>query len=68
MGPAQPFHAGPLCWRRSVRGVDGTLTLADGTVRHLDDKFLLVPLERALRAMSWGLVTLATGLALARLT
>ena len=54
--------------RRSVRGVDGTLTLADGTVRHLDDKFLLVPLERALRAMSWGLVTLATGLALARLT
>jgi len=54
--------------RRSVRGVDGTLTLADGTVRPLDDKFLLVPLERALRAMSWGLVTVATGLALARLT
>jgi hypothetical protein len=54
--------------RRSVRGVDGTLTLADGTVRHLDDTFLLVPLERALRAMSWGLVTVATGLALARLT
>jgi hypothetical protein len=51
-----------------VRGVDGTLTLADGTVRPLDDKFLLVPLERALRAMSWGLVTVATGLALARLT
>jgi hypothetical protein len=37
-------------------------------VRHLDDKFLLAPLEHALRAMSWGLVTLATGLALARLT
>jgi hypothetical protein len=54
--------------RRSVRGVDGTLTLADGTVRAIDDRFLLVPLERALRAMSWGLVTLATGLALARLT
>jgi hypothetical protein len=54
--------------RRSVRGVDGTLTLADGTVRHLDDKFLLAPLERALRAMSWGLVTLAAGLAVARLT
>jgi hypothetical protein len=54
--------------RRTVRGVDGTLTLADGTVRQLDDKFLLAPLERALRAMSWGLVTLAAGLAVARLT
>ncbi len=54
--------------RRSVRGVDGTLTLADGTVRHLDDTFLLAPLERALRAMSWGLVTVAAGLAVARLT
>jgi hypothetical protein len=54
--------------RRSVRGVDGTLTLEDGTVRHLDDKFLLAPLERALRAMSWGLVTLAAGLAVGRLT
>jgi hypothetical protein len=54
--------------RRSVRSVDGSLTLADGTVRRLDDRLLLAPLERALRAMSWGLVTLATGLALARLT
>ena len=54
--------------RRSVRGVDGTLTLADGTVRHLDDSFLLAPLERALRAMSWGLVTVAAGIAVARLT
>jgi hypothetical protein len=54
--------------RRSVRMVEGSLTLSDGTVRHLDDRFLLAPLERALRAMSWGLVTLATGLALARLT
>jgi hypothetical protein len=54
--------------RRSVRRVEGSLTLADGTVRDFDDRFLLAPLERALRAMSWGLVTLATGLALARLT
>jgi hypothetical protein len=53
--------------RRSVRGVEGTLTLADGTVRQLDERFLLVPLERALRAMSWGLVTVAAGLAVARL-
>jgi hypothetical protein len=54
--------------RRSVRGVEGSLTLADGTVRRLDERFLLVPLERALRAMSWGLVTVAAGLAVARLT
>ncbi|HLM97115.1 MAG TPA: hypothetical protein VK283_12420 [Acidimicrobiales bacterium] len=54
--------------RRSVRGVEGSLTLADGSVRPLDERFLLAPLEGALRAMSWGLVTVATGLALARLT
>jgi hypothetical protein len=54
--------------RRSAQGVEGTLTLADGTVRLIDDQFLLAPLERALRAMSWGLVTLAAGLAVARLT
>jgi hypothetical protein len=53
--------------RRSVRSVEGSLTLADGSVRNLDETFLRAPLERALRAMSWGLVTLATGLALARL-
>jgi hypothetical protein len=54
--------------RRSVRGVEGTVTMADGTIRPIDDRFLLAPLERALRAMSWGLVTLAAGLAVARLT
>jgi hypothetical protein len=54
--------------RRSVRTVEGSLTLADGSVRNLDETFLRAPLERALRAMSWGLVTLAAGLALARLT
>lgn len=54
--------------RRSVRGVEGSLTLADGTVRAIDERFLLAPLERALRAMSWGLVTVAAALAVARLT
>ena len=54
--------------RRSVREVEGTLTMADGTVRRLDERFLLAPLEHALRAMSWGMVTVAAGLALARLT
>jgi hypothetical protein len=54
--------------RRTVRAVDGTLTMTDGTVRHLDERFLLAPLERALRAMSWGLVTVAAAVAVARLT
>ncbi len=54
--------------RRSVQRVEGSLTMADGTVRQLDERFLLLPLERALRAMSWGLVMVAAGLALARLT
>jgi len=53
--------------RRSARHVAGVVTLADGTERALDAGALLAPLERALRAMSWGVVTLATGLAVARL-
>jgi hypothetical protein len=52
--------------RRSVR-VQGTVTLADGQVVAVDQVALLAPLEGALRAMSWGLVLLAAGLALARL-
>jgi hypothetical protein len=52
--------------RRSVR-VEGSMTLADGQVVALDQVALLAPLEGALRAMSWGLVLLAAGLALARL-
>jgi hypothetical protein len=53
--------------RRSVQ-VEGNVTLADGQVVALDQVALLAPLEGALRAMSWGLVLLAAGLALARLT
>jgi hypothetical protein len=52
--------------RRSVR-VEGSVTLADGRVVALDQRALLAPLEGALRAMSWGLVLFAAGLALARL-
>jgi hypothetical protein len=54
--------------RRSVHLVDGTVTMADGTVEHLDTGALLLPLERALRATSWGMVALAAGLAVARLS
>lgn len=53
--------------RRTVRAVHGTLTTADGDVA-LDERFLLAPLERALRALSLAVVVTATALALARLT
>jgi hypothetical protein len=53
--------------RRSVQ-VQGSVILADGQAVALDQAALLAPLEGALRAMSWGLVLLAAGLALARLT
>jgi hypothetical protein len=54
--------------RRSTRAVEGSLTLADGTVVPLDEAALLRPLETALRAMSWGMVAVASALAIARLT
>ncbi len=54
--------------RRSTRSVEGSLTLADGTVVQLDERALLAPLETALRMMSWGMVALAAALAVARLT
>jgi len=53
--------------RRQVRAVDATLTMTDGNVRIIDESTLRAPLERALRAMSGGLVALAAALAVARL-
>jgi len=54
--------------RRSVVEVTGTVSFDDGTSRSLDRPALLAPLERALRALSWAVVALAAGLAVARLT
>jgi len=54
--------------RRQVRGVEGSLTLKDGTVQPLDEATLLMPLERALHALSWSTVALAAALVTARLT
>jgi hypothetical protein len=56
-----------LIRRRSV-GVDGSISMKDGTTLSIDDRSLLAPLERALRALSWGMVLLATALAISRLT
>ena len=53
--------------RRQVEHVSGSMTLADGSTRPLDEAVLRAPLEHALRAMSWGLIALAAGLAVARL-
>ena len=41
--------------------------MADGTHEPLDERILLAPMEKALRAMAFGLVVLAAALAVARL-
>ena len=53
--------------RRRSRSVTGTLTLNDGSEVKLDEAALLRPLERALRAFSWGVVALGLGLVASRL-
>ncbi len=53
--------------RRRVTGVEGSLTLDDGTVRSIDSRLILEPLERALRALSWSMVALAIALVVGRL-
>jgi hypothetical protein len=53
--------------RRRSRSVTGTLTLNDGSEVTLDEAALLRPLERALRAFSWGVVALGLGLAASKL-
>jgi hypothetical protein len=53
--------------RRSVQRVEGSFTMADGTHEPLDERVLLAPLEKALRAMALGVVALAAAVAVARL-
>jgi len=53
--------------RRKTRSVTGAVTLSDGSQMLLDEATLLRPLERALRAFSWGVVALAIGLLSAKL-
>jgi hypothetical protein len=53
--------------RRTVESVEGTVVFSDGQTRRIDQGFLIRPLERALSAMSWSIVLLAAGLAVARL-
>jgi hypothetical protein len=44
------------------------VTYDDGTVEPLEVRGMLSPLERALRAMSWGMVALAAAMAVSRFT
>jgi hypothetical protein len=53
--------------RRRAAAVEGHVTLGDGSVIPLTSRTLLAPLERALQAMSWGIVLVAAGLAVTRL-
>ena len=53
--------------RRRTDRVSGTIALSDGELVAVSRAFLLAPLERALRAMSWAVVLTAAALASARL-
>lgn len=53
--------------RRRTRQVTGTVTFVDGSSHRIDEDVLLRPLEGALRSLSWGMVALAVGMAVARL-
>jgi hypothetical protein len=52
--------------RRKVVAIDGQMTLRDGTTVPIDRQMLLGPSERALRCVSWGMITLAASLVLVR--
>lgn len=52
--------------RRRTVSVQGEHVRTDGTARQISRESLLVPLERALMALSWATCLLGTGLVLAR--
>ena len=53
--------------RRRSRSVSGEVVMSDGSQVPLDRPTLLRPLERALSALSWGVVALSLGLVASRL-
>jgi hypothetical protein len=53
--------------RRRSATVEGTMTMRDGSTLVIDRRSLLLPLERALLSLSWGMVFLATAFAIARM-
>jgi hypothetical protein len=53
--------------RRRVAHVDGVARMRDGTATAIDARWVLAPIEQALRATSWGMIALAIALSAARL-
>jgi hypothetical protein len=53
--------------RRRSATVEGSMSLRDGSTLAIDKRSLLLPLERALLSLSWGMVFLATAFAIARM-
>ncbi len=54
--------------RRRVTNIVGHVSLRDGGALSIDQRMLLAPLEASLRAMSWAVMLLAAGFAVARFT
>ncbi len=54
--------------RRRTAAIEARASLSDGTILSIDKQSLLLPLEKALHALSWGMVFLAASWAVARLT
>jgi len=55
-------------FRRRTEHVEGAVTTTSGEVHTIDRRYLLAPLEGALRALAWATVLFAAALAVARLT
>ena len=53
--------------RRHAVSVEGRIVYADGSIEPLSRSYLLAPLERALRALSWSIIVFALGLLVVRL-
>ncbi len=53
--------------RRRTTQLTGEMAMSDGTTVPIDAAWLLTPLERALRALSWSVVLIAAALAISRL-
>jgi hypothetical protein len=51
--------------RRRVTSVEGEIRFADGSVQQIDRDFLLIPSERALRALSFAMMAFAIAFVLA---
>jgi hypothetical protein len=52
--------------RRRIDAVDGTITYRDGRTSPVTRSVLLAPLEAALKATAWGVLSVAVALVLYR--